>query len=165
MFFFNGTATTEIYTSFPTRRSSDLTYEFRVHSDTGNINGSGPTQRLTIVGIKGDWGQLSLGSQWSTLFNTVGTFIDKSKRYGGLGYYTSGGQGRMSESVYLSTNLGGFSVSADAQMNADGDEDDLDRATIGTNINIGGVGIGAAWQDNGNDDFTGIGASIAMAGV
>ena len=144
-------------------QSAFMNYEFRVNSDTGNLN-TGNTQRLSFVGIKGDWGSLSLGSQWSTLFNTVGTFVDKSNRYGGLGYWgEGGGQYRMKDSVALSTNIGGFSISADAQMNAGGD--DLDRATIGTNISVGGVSIGAAWQDHGNADFTGIGASISLAGV
>ena len=144
-------------------QSAYMGYEFRVNSAQGTLV-TGNTQRLSYVGIKGDWGSLSLGSQWSTLFNTVGTFVDKSNRYGGLGYWgEGGGQYRMKDSVALSTNIGGFSVSADAQMNAGGD--DLDRATIGTNINIGGVSVGAAWQDNGNSDFTGIGASISLAGV
>jgi len=144
-------------------QSAYMGYEFRVNSAQGTIV-TGNTQRLSYVGIKGDWGSLSLGSQWSTLFNTVGTFVDKSNRYGGLGYWgEGGGQYRMRDSVALMTNLGGFSISADAQMNAGGD--DLDRATIGTNLNIGGVSIGAAWQDNGNSDFTGIGASISLAGV
>jgi len=144
-------------------QSAYMGYEFRVNSAQGSIV-TGNTQRLSYVGIKGDWGSLSLGSQWSTLFNTVGTFVDKSNRYGGLGYWgEGGGQYRMRDSVALMTNLGGFSISADAQMNAGGD--DLDRATIGTNLNIGGVSIGAAWQDNGNSDFTGIGASISLAGV
>ena len=144
-------------------QSAYMGYEFRVNSAQGSLV-TGNTQRLSYVGIKGDWGSLSLGSQWSTLFNTVGTFVDKSNRYGGLGYWgEGGGQYRMKDSVALSTNIGGFSISADAQMNAGGD--DLDRATIGTNLNIGGVSIGAAWQDNGNSDFTGIGASISLAGV
>ena len=144
-------------------QSAYMNYEFGVDAGAGSIQ-TGTTKRLTYVGIKGDWGSLSLGSQWSTLFNTVGTFVDKSNRYGGLGYWgEGGGQYRMKDSVALSTNIGGFSVSADAQMNAGGD--DLDRATIGTNISVGGVSIGAAWQDHGNADFTGIGASISLAGV
>ena len=143
-------------------QSAYMGYEFRVNSAQGSIV-TGNTQRLSYVGIKGDWGSLSLGSQWSTLFNTVGTFIDKSNRYGGTANTCI--QYRMKDSVYLSTNLGGFSVSGDLQMNAGGNGDDLDRATIGTNINIGGVAIGAAWQDNGDNDCTGIGASLSLAGI
>jgi predicted porin len=144
-------------------QSAFMNYEFRVQSDLGTVH-TGNTQRLSYVGIKGDWGSLSMGAQWSTLFNVVGTFIDKSNRYGGLGYWGGGGgQYRMADSVYVSTSLGGLSVSGDVQMNDGGD--DLDRATVGANLGIGGVSIGAAWQDNGNADFTGVGASISLAGV
>ena len=144
-------------------QSAFMNYEFRVNSAKGSIV-TGDTQRLTFVGIKGDWGQLSLGSQWSTLFNTVGTFIDPSNRYGGVGYWgNGGGQYRMKESVYMSTQMGGLSLSGDMQMNPGGD--DLDRFTVGGLMSIGGLSLGAAYQDNGENDFTGIGGAINLAGV
>jgi len=142
-------------------QSAYMNYEFRVHSDTGHINGTGPTQRLSYVGIKGDWGSLSLGSQWSTLFNTVGTFIDKSHRYGGTGNTCV--QYRMPYSVAFTTQAGPVGVMADAQMSAGGD--DLDRATIGGTFSVGGASLGAAWQDNGSSDCTGVGASMSIGGV
>ena len=145
-------------------QSAYMNYEFRVHSDTGHINGTGPTQRLSYVGIKGDWGSLSLGSQWSTLFNTVGTFIDKSHRFGGVGYWgNGGGQYRMKDSVAFTTQAGPVWLQADAQMNAGGD--DLDRTSIGGTFAVGGASIGAAWQDNGSADFTGVGVSMGLAGL
>ena len=144
-------------------QSAYMNYEFGVDAGAGSIQ-TGTTKRLTYVGIKGDWGSLSLGSQWSTLFNTVGTYIDPSNVYGGLGYWgEGGGQYRMPYSVALTTNIGGFAIAADAQMPSGGD--DLDRATIGTNLNVGAVSIGAAWQDNGDNDFTGIGGAMTLAGV
>jgi predicted porin len=144
-------------------QSAYMNYEFGVDAGKGTIQ-TGTTKRLTYVGLKGDWGSLSLGSQWSTLFNTVGTFIDPSNVYGGLGYWgNGGGQYRMPYSIALTTNLGGISVAADAQMSDGGD--DLDRATIGTNLSVGAVSMGAAWQDNGDSDFTGIGASMNLAGM
>ena len=144
-------------------QSAFVNYEFRVNSAQGSIV-TGNTQRLTFVGIKGDWGQLSLGSQWSTLFNTVGTFIDPSNRYGGVGYWgNGGGQYRMKESVYMSTQMGGLSLSGDMQMNPGGD--DLDRFTVGGLMSIGGLSLGAAYQDNADNDFTGIGGAINLAGV
>ena len=144
-------------------QSAFMNYEFRVNSAKGSIV-TGDTQRLSFVGIKGDWGQLSMGSQWSTLFNTVGTFIDPSNRFGGVGYWgNGGGQYRMKESVYMSTQMGGLSLSGDMQMNPGGD--DLDRATVGGLMSIGGLSLGAAYQDNGENDFTGIGGSMQLAGV
>ena len=142
-------------------QSAYMNYEFRVHSDTGHINGTGPTQRLSYVGIKGDWGSLSLGSQWSTLFNTVGTFIDPSNRYGGTGNTCV--QYRMKDSVAFTTQAGPVWVMADAQMSAGGD--DLDRATIGGTFSVGGASVGAAWQDHGASDCTGVGASMSIGGV
>ena len=142
-------------------QSAYMNYEFRVHSDTGHINGTGPTQRLSYVGIKGDWGSLSLGSQWSTLFNTVGTFIDKSHRYGGSANVCI--QYRMADSVAFTTQAGPVWLMADAQMNDGGD--DLDRATIGGTFSVGGASVGAAWQDHGASDCTGIGAAMSIGGV
>ena len=141
-------------------QSAYMGYEFRVNSAQGSIV-TGNTQRLSYVGIKGDWGSLSLGSQWSTLFNTVGTFIDPSNRYGGTGNTCV--QYRMKDSVAFTTQAGPVWVMADAQMSAGGD--DLDRATIGGTFSVGGASLGAAWQDNGSSDCTGVGASMSIGGV
>ena len=141
-------------------QSAYMGYEFRVNSAQGSIV-TGNTQRLSYVGIKGDWGSLSLGSQWSTLFNTVGTFIDTSHRYGGTGNTCV--QYRMPYSVAFTTQAGPVWVMADAQMSAGGD--DLDRATIGGTFSVGGASLGAAWQDNGASDCTGVGASMSIGGV
>jgi len=144
-------------------QSAYMGYEFRVDSAKGSIV-TGNTQRLSYVGIKGDWGSLSLGSQWSTLFNTVGTFIDKSNRFGGVGYWgNGGGQYRMKDSVSFTTQAGPVWLQADAQMNGGGD--DLDRTSIGGTFAVGGASIGAAWQDNGSADFTGVGVSMSLAGL
>ena len=141
-------------------QSAYMGYEFRVNSAQGSIV-TGNTQRLSYVGIKGDWGSLSLGSQWSTLFNTVGTFIDPSHRYGGTGNTCV--QYRMKDSVAFTTQAGPVWVMADAQMSAGGD--DLDRATIGGTFSVGGASVGAAWQDHGASDCTGVGASMSIGGV
>ena len=141
-------------------QSAYMNYEFRVVSDEGHLH-IGNGQRLSYVGIKGDWGSLSLGSQWSTLFNTVGTFIDKSNRYGGSANVCI--QYRMIDSVAFTTQAGPVWLMADAQMNDGGD--DLDRATIGGTFSVGGASLGAAWQDNGASDCTGIGAAMSIGGV
>jgi len=141
-------------------QSAYMGYEFRVDSAKGSIV-TGNTQRLSYVGIKGDWGTLSLGSQWSTLFNTVGTFIDKSNRYGGTANVCI--QYRMKDSVTFTTQAGPVWIQADGQMSGDGD--DLDRATIGGTFSVGGASVGAAWQDHGSSDCTGVGASMSIGGV
>jgi len=141
-------------------QSAYMGYEFRVNSAQGSIV-TGNTQRLSYVGIKGDWGTLSLGSQWSTLFNTVGTFIDKSNRYGGTANVCI--QYRMKDSVSFTTQAGPVWIQADGQMSGGGD--DLDRATIGGTFSVGSASVGAAWQDHGASDCTGVGASMNIGGV
>jgi predicted porin len=145
-------------------QSAFVNYEFGVDSGKGSIQ-TGKTSRLAYVGIKGDWGQLSLGAQWSTMFNVVGTYIDKSNIHGGLGYWGNGsGPYRNAHAVYVSTNVGGFGISADAVMSAGGD--DIDAGTIGTNINVGAVSMGLAYGDHSNGkDMTGVGAAINLAGI
>jgi len=144
-------------------QSAYMGYEFGVDSGKGTIQ-TGTTSRLTYVGIKGDWGSFSVGSQWSTLFNTVGTFIDKSNIWGGLGYWGNGtAQYRMPYSVSVTTQAGPVWMQGDVQMPAGGD--DIDRASIGGLMSLGGVSLGAAWQDNGANDFTGVGAAMSLAGV
>ena len=144
-------------------QSAFMNYEFGVDAAKGSIQ-TGTTARLAYVGIKGDWGSLSLGAQWSTLFNVVGTFIDISSTYGGLGYWGNGNtQYRMANSVHFSTDMGSMAIQADAQMSSGGD--DLDKATIGATMGLGGVTVGAAWQDNGDNDVTGVGAGMTLAGI
>ena len=145
-------------------QSAYMNYEFGVDAGTGSIQ-TGTTKRLAYVGMKGDWGSLSLGAQWSTMFNVVGTYIDKSVVYGGLGYWGNGsGPYRMANSIAVSTDVGGFSISADAQMPSGGD--DIDVATVGTNLSVGAVSMGIAHADHASGaNMTGIGASISLAGI
>jgi predicted porin len=140
-----------------------MAYEFGVDLGKGSIE-AGPTNRLTYVGIRGGWGSLSLGTQWSTLFNTVGTFIDKSIIHGGLGYWgNGGGQYRMANSVAFTTQAGPLWAMADAQLSEGGGN--VDRSTIGGTLKLGNVTLGAGYQDNSSTDFTGVGAAMHLAGI
>ena len=145
-------------------QSAYMNYEFGVDAGIGSIQ-TGKTKRLAYVGMKGDWGSLSLGAQWSTMFSVVGTYIDKSNVYGGLGYWGNGsGPYRMANSVAVSTNVGGFSLSADAQMPSGGD--DIDIATVGTSISVGGLSMGIAHADHADGkNMTGIGGAMDLAGI
>ena len=62
-----------------------MKYQIGVDSAKGSIE-TGDNKYLSFVGIKGPWGSLSIGAQWSTLYNTVGTFIDQSEFFGGESY-------------------------------------------------------------------------------
>jgi predicted porin len=133
-----------------------VTYEFGVDAGAGTIGG-GSRNRLTEVGVKGGWGSLSMGSQWSTQWNMVGTHIDKSQAFGGQGYQ---GQYRMANSIRYKTSMGAMALGVDAQMASGGD--DIDRATVGLGGSMGSLTYGLAWQDNGDSDYTGIGFGAKM---
>ena len=133
-----------------------VTYEFGVDAGAGTIGG-GARNRLTEVGIKGGWGSVSLGSQWSTQWSMVGTHIDKSNAFGGQGYQ---GQYRMNNSVRYKTSMGALAVGIDGQMRSGGD--DVDSATVGFGGSMGALKYGMAWRDNGDSDYTGIGFGTKM---
>ena len=136
------------------------TYEFGVDAAGGSIGG-GSTNRVTLVGLKGDWGSISLGSQWSATFSAVGTFACIHSRYGCSGYQ---GKYRIGESVVFSTNAGPLWIIADAEMD-NSSTDNIDNASIGGTMTLGGVKIGAAYREDGDNDYTGVGASMALAGA
>ena len=117
------------------------TYEFGVDAAGGSIGG-GSTNRVTLVGLKGDWGSISLGSQWSATFRAVGTFACIHSRYGCSGYQ---GKYRIGESVVFSTNAGPLWIIADAQMDGSSTAN-IDNASIGGTMTLGGVKIGAAYR-------------------
>ena len=138
------------------------TYEFGVDADKGRIgNAAKETNRISLVGLKGDWGSISLGSQWSATFSAVGTFACIHSRYGCSGYQ---GKYRVADSVVFATTAGPLWIIADAQMN-DTSTDNIDNASIGGTMTLGGVKIGAAYREDGNNDYTGVGASMALAGA
>ena len=136
------------------------TYEFGVDAAGGSIGG-GSTNRVTLVGLKGDWGSISLGSQWSATFSAVGTFACIHSRYGCSGYQ---GKYRIADSVVFATTAGPLWIIADAQMDGSS-TDNIDNASIGGTMTLGGVKIGAAYREDGNNDYTGVGASMALAGA
>jgi predicted porin len=136
-------------------------YEFRVDAGKGSWV-VGNTQRVTEVGIKGGWGRLGMGSQWSTLWGAVGTHIDLSNVYGGGAYL---GQYRMNHSIKYSTNMGAMGLSVDAQMTP-GTDDDIDRSTVGLTGSMGAIGYGVAWQNRAaSGDYTGVGIGVKMGDI
>ena len=70
--------------------------EFNVDSAKGSIL-SGEDEGVTVVGLTGDWGLLSLGTQDSTLNSVVGGFMDGGERYSGSAFL---GQGSMMNSAF-----------------------------------------------------------------
>ncbi|MGA0382298.1 MAG: porin [Arenicellales bacterium] len=136
-----------------------MNYEFRVNAAKGSMV-TGDKKLLSFIGVKGDWGSLSLGAQWSTAFNTVGTFIDKSFWYGGSSLECV--QYRMNHSVMFATSLGGLSLMADAQMDTSGGT--LDRSTVGGLFSNGTLSVAAMYQ-HADDDCLGVAGGLSLGHV
>ena len=129
-------------------------YEFRVNSDVGNLASAanGRTQRLSYVGLKGGFGQVIVGSIWSTFYNIVGTYLDPTYTLGYFGYSSyAGGDYRTDNAIQYSGNFGPVAVSA--QIQVDGSnvaEEDVDRWSIGASVPVGPVTIAAAYDTSEN---------------
>jgi len=136
-----------------------MNYEFSVNAAQGSMV-TGDKKLLSFIGVKGDWGSLSLGAQWSTAFNTVGTFIDKSFWYGGSSLECV--QYRMNHSVMFATSLGGLSLMADAQMDTSGGT--LDRSTVGGLFSNGTLSVAAMYQ-HADDDCLGVAGGLSLGHV
>jgi len=60
-------------------------YEFSVNAR--NAGGFAANNRLSYVGLEGDFGTLKLGRVWSAWYNYLGWNTDRSQFWGGTGYY------------------------------------------------------------------------------
>ncbi len=115
-------------------------YEFRVRGDRGQIR-SDPEQRLSYVGLKGGFGQISLGSQWGAFYNMVGTHIDPTYTLGYFGYSSyAGGDYRIRDSIQYSGSFGPVAFQADFQLDGDNPaDDDIDRIEVGASYTAGPI--------------------------
>lgn len=125
-------------------------YEFRVIGDTASLSaaaGSGG-QRLSYVGLKGGFGEISMGTRWSPLYTHTASYADPTNAFGGtwnssIGYNTDF---RNTETLNYKNKFGAASVGVQLQMNSNTGED-IDEATIGASFKAGPATIGVAFQD------------------
>ena len=68
-------------------------------------------ERLLFGGLRGPWGQLTFGRQWSAFYSTVGEHMDKAIRLSGFGYL---GTRRISDSLQYSRTFGPSYLQLDA---------------------------------------------------
>ncbi|HXH02546.1 MAG TPA: porin [Candidatus Competibacteraceae bacterium] len=152
-------------------------YEFGVDAaNTGNTKG-----RLAWVGLKGGFGALSLGRQWSPYYNAVGSLSDVwNSDDTAIGYYFLGQPHRISNAlIYASPDWRGFSAQlalapdSDAlgdsgltgQVRGDSpaEEDDVDLWDLALLYQSGPFKAGVAYRDNRSADYSLWGASASYA--
>ncbi len=114
-------------------------YEFGVDADTANIISN---NRVARVGFDGGFGKVSLGRQWSAMFNHVGTFMDITQAIG-----TSGTSYRLSNDLQYSVSAGPINIQADLILDGGNKASDgLDMFQIAGSGNFGPFSIGLGLQ-------------------
>jgi len=138
-------------------------YEFGVDADVGRIgNADKTTNRLSYVGVKGGFGEVSLGARWSPMYNYITGPIDPNNYIGGtsnngVGYASSF---RRADTVNYKNKFGPAAMHVQLVM-ADGDagNDAVDEFQIGGSFKAGMVDLGLAYQDT-----TDVGSVIGVHG-
>ena len=147
-------------------------YELGIDATSMSIADS---DRLSYVGLRGDFGEVQGGRVWSAWYDYIGWTVDRSWFWGGTGYYGYGGSGinvgattRSSNTLKYTYGAGGygsdpFTFSVEAVMNGassgvamddtDNDPQDLDVLTIaGQTTFASDFTIGLAHRLTNNDE-------------
>ncbi|MEJ2453056.1 MAG: porin [Candidatus Thiodiazotropha sp.] len=119
--------------------------------------------RIGKVGIKGDFGNLSLGQMWMPYYNAIAYPVDMfSSYYSGFATYTTFRKG--DTLAYYSPNFSGLSGAVGYSLdngaaNSNGDPDDRLQATLSYSFND--MTISGGFDDlGGASDLTILGASL-----
>jgi len=124
-------------------------YEFGVNLDEGALSNSEATNRLAYVGVKGGFGEISVGSRWSPMYNYIASPVDPLQLLGGTwqdtGYSSTF---RVNDSINYKNKLGPANFHVQLKMD-DGDagSDAIDEYQIGGSFKLGTANIGIAYRD------------------
>ena len=117
-------------------------YEYSV-----NVDGGAPTLGLRhgLVGLKGDFGSVTLGQTYHTFYNYVVGPMDNPWR--GSGFAQVAYVGRTPDAISYAGGSGGVSFGATAYMVEDANEDALDGTELGASFGVGGMTLALAMKD------------------
>jgi predicted porin len=124
-------------------------YEWSTSTD--DETGAFGDTRLGYVGIKGDFGNVQVGNQWSTFYNMVGTHLDPTVTVGAVLYSTAADLPyRVSNAIQYSNSFGAVNLSAEVRLS---DEDDPDETPNADTEKIGesdghAIGLSTTVADN-----------------
>ncbi|NKB75980.1 MAG: porin [Gammaproteobacteria bacterium] len=147
----NTTDISSVGSRFGIKASSDLgngltvsgKYEFATVTDKEQNNIA--DLRVGTVGISGGFGSITIGNQWSSFFNTVGTNVDPAYS---LGYYlftAAGGAYRSSNTVKYTNSFGPVYLEADIRLNESAEGADVAEGLRGDGY---GIGVSVSATDN-----------------
>ncbi len=127
-------------------------YEFGVNLDEGGLadgSGDNATNRLAYVGLKGGFGEVSIGSRWSPMYSYVMSPVDPFQLLGG----TSGNSAytstyRRADTVNYKNKFGTTGMHLQIVMDEnDVGNDAVDEVQIGAGMKAGPVNLGFAYRD------------------
>lgn len=139
-------------------------YEFGVAAATdAQLGGSEVGGRLAYVGLKGNWGKITVGRQWNPYYDAVGTAVDIFQAgFSANGYYGGGGVTRSGNLVtYQTPTWSGFRAYGTLEMNGAQGESGVDVAQVAAIFNNGPFFFGAAYRNTGEK----ANSSIDVGGV
>lgn len=116
-------------------------YEFAVDASDGTLQAGGKAQRLAYVGIKGGFGEFSLGSRWSAFYNVVSSPVDWTKAFGGT-WRAGIEKGGFRQHNSLFYKIEGFQ--AMVTVAEDDANEDIDIVEVGYTAALGTFNIGVA---------------------
>ncbi len=125
-----------------------LHQEFGVATDK---NASGFNTRIGKVGVSGGFGSINVGRQWSTLYNTVGVYMDPTSTVAIGGY---GGHYITNNTIQYANSFGPVSLSLDARVDDSKDKGGAEKPAGSTPTIPDGV------SDEGGDGYA-VGVSVA----
>lgn len=130
-------------------------YEFGVDlTEGGNFNSNRPR----VLGLRGGFGQVSLGTQWTPYYNVAGRIDVFNASFFNL---TKQIFRRDNTLVYNTPSIAGFVGESQIQMDGNGREEDIDEYSLGFNYSNGPFGVGAAYISN---EFNDSDAFVVSAG-
>ncbi len=125
-------------------------YEFGVNLDEGaSLQTVRQTNRLAYVGLKGGFGEVSIGSRWSPMYSYVMSPVDPFQLLGGTsGNNLYSSTYRRADTVNYKNKFGTTGMHLQLVMD-DGDagNDAVDEVQIGAGFKAGPVNLGAAYRD------------------
>ncbi|WP_299879648.1 porin [uncultured Cocleimonas sp.] len=134
-------------------------YEFGVNLDEGALSNGEQTNRLAYVGLKGGFGEVSIGARWSPMYSYVMSPIDPFQLLGGTsGASTYSSTYRRADTVNYKNKFGTTGMHVQLVMDEnDAGNDAVDEVQVGAGFKAGPVNLGLAYRD-----VTDVGSQIGL---
>ncbi len=134
-------------------------YEFGVDLDEGALNNGTQTNRLAYVGLKGGFGEVSIGARWSPMYSYVMSPVDPFQLLGGTsGLTTYDSTYRRADTVNYKNKFGTTGMHVQLVMDEnDVGNDAVDELQVGAGFKAGPVNLGVAYRD-----VTDVGSQIGL---